>query len=184
MILDTIYNKLKTRYDLTFTTTKALHAGFTVDVPVIFGQRGLDSFYLYLYSENEEDMIFTVNYVNPYAEDGKERIHHTHTHPWRIATAIYEIERFMCFPYIFTIAHCFCTNNRPILQNSQQCGCFYCLSIYSPDKITNWIHDNYGTAVCPHCGIDAVLPEGENYTLTEEFLKDMKAVWFETVPKP
>jgi len=178
-ILDTIYNRLKNRYDLTYTTTKALQAGFTIDVPVIFGQRGTDSFYLYLEGKSEEDLVFSVTYVDLYAKDGKEQIHHTHNHPWRVATAIYEIEKFMNSPYIFTVAHYFCTNNRPLLKKSQQCGCFYCLSIYSPDEIAGWIPDNYGTAKCPHCGIDAVLPESEEYTITKQFLRDMRNVWFE-----
>lgn len=75
-------------------------------------------------------------------------------------------------------AHKFCTNNREMLKNDSVCGCFYCLRIFSPDEITDWIHDKSETARCPYCGIDSVLPKSAGYTLTKEFLKDMYDYWF------
>ncbi len=33
-------------------------------------------------------------------------------------------------------AHSACSANRPALQRSKSCGCFYCLSIYNPHEIT------------------------------------------------
>lgn len=46
---------------------------------------------------------------------------------------------------------------RPSLLDSVLCGCYYCCKIYSPLKIRNW-EDYQQTAVCPKCGIDAVVP--------------------------
>jgi hypothetical protein len=40
---------------------------------------------------------------------------------------------------------------------SKNVGCFYCLKIFSPAEIEEWTLD--GCALCPHCGIDSVLPE-------------------------
>lgn len=78
-------------------------------------------------------------------------------------------------------AHDFCTGNRKALESSASCGCFYCLAIYSPSEITAWIEDRNGdTAICSHCGIDAVLPESKEYSLDEEFLQRMQKYWFET----
>ncbi len=179
-ILHDIYDQLKNRYDLTLTRTSAFGDRFSIDVPVLYGQRGEDAFFLYLDGENEEDMVFSVTYVNPYGKDGEDRIRHTHSHPYRISCAIEDIEIFMHFPYVLTEAHRYCTNNRPMLQKGKCCGCFYCLNIYSTDKITDWIPDSQGTARCPHCGIDSVLPDNAGYPITEGFLKDMKRRWFET----
>lgn len=42
------------------------------------------------------------------------------------------------------------------------CGCFYCLRMFPPSTITEWVDldaDGVGqTALCPRCGIDAVVP--------------------------
>ena len=34
------------------------------------------------------------------------------------------------------------------------------------------------TALCPYCGIDAVIGESAGYPLTEEFLEKMRDYWF------
>ena len=36
-------------------------------------------------------------------------------------------------------------------------GCFHCLSTFVADCVTDWVDDG-ATALCPVCGIDAVLP--------------------------
>lgn len=45
---------------------------------------------------------------------------------------------------------------RSKLEASEACGCYFCLKIYNPNEIDEWIDDEQ-TAICPHCGIDAVL---------------------------
>ena len=75
-------------------------------------------------------------------------------------------------------AHKFCTNHREALSRDTICGCFHCLRIYSPSEITKWLCDNTGTALCPHCGVDAVLGESSGYPITKEFLTEMHAAWF------
>ena len=82
--------------------------------------------------------------------------------------------------YDLELAHTFSNNHKQALSVEQRCGCFYCLNIYSTDKITDWIPDSQGTARCPHCGIDSVLPDNAGYPITEGFLKDMKRRWFKT----
>lgn len=80
-------------------------------------------------------------------------------------------------------AHHFCTKNREQLAQSDLCGCFFCLRIYQPDLITDWAYETNGetTAICPFCGIDAVIPSAAGYPLTPEFLEKMKAHWFKPV---
>lgn len=52
---------------------------------------------------------------------------------------------------------------------------FFCLNIFSPDKIKEWIEDKEDlTAICPYCGIDSVIGESSNYPITKEFLQEMK----------
>ena len=50
------------------------------------------------------------------------------------------------------------SNHRGVLLRSEFCGCFYCLNTFHPKDIKEWIDKNQ-TALCPVCGIDAVLPE-------------------------
>jgi len=81
-------------------------------------------------------------------------------------------------------AHKFSINNREKLQKDKKCGCFYCLKIFSPKEITEYLQydhipiDKDGTALCPYCGIDSVLSRSAGFPLTEEFLKRMYRKWF------
>jgi len=76
------------------------------------------------------------------------------------------------------VAHEYCKNNQESLQGDSVCGCFYCLKIFSPAKITDWITDKKDTALCPYCGIDSVIGESSGYPITEEFLEKMQKYWF------
>lgn len=65
--------------------------------------------------------------------------------------------------------------NKTSLLASKQVGCFSCATIYSPEQITQWVDgDPDHTAICPHCGIDALLPESPLYQLDMYLLKVMK----------
>lgn len=82
-------------------------------------------------------------------------------------------------------AHKYSSNNKPALKIDEKCGCFYCLEIFNPDEIDEYLEgdnlcDNLGTAICPHCGIDSILPESAGYPLTKEFLTQMYKVWFDS----
>ena len=75
-------------------------------------------------------------------------------------------------------AHKHCTNHREEVSASEICGCFYCLEIYSPMELTDWIDENK-TALCAKCGIDSVIGSSSGYPMTKEFLHDMHEYWFE-----
>ena len=82
-------------------------------------------------------------------------------------------------------AHRWSSNHKPELTKDQKCGCFYCLKVFSPAEITEWIVedtpiDYRGTALCPYCGIDSVIGESSGYPIEEEFLKAMHKKWFGT----
>jgi hypothetical protein len=80
------------------------------------------------------------------------------------------------------------SRNRVAVENSQLCGCFYCLLVFEPTSITKWI-DLGITAMCPRCGIDSVLPSSKNpIWIDPSFLKAMHERWFgesyESFPEP
>lgn len=81
-------------------------------------------------------------------------------------------------------AHRFSSNNYPALLNDNKCGCFYCLNIFDPKEVEEYIQEsddeNSGTAICPYCGIDSVISESSGYPITPEFLKKMYRRWFDS----
>ena len=59
-----------------------------------------------------------------------------------------------------------------------QCGCFHCLNVFNGSAVTRWA-DNGETAICPHCGYDAVLPASTLPQATDPaFLLRMNAYYF------
>ncbi len=82
-------------------------------------------------------------------------------------------------------AYGFSSRHKPSLLQSDRAGCFHCCAIFDPAEIGEWIEEpSYKdrpageTAICPRCGIDAVLA-GADVQLTPGFLKQMNEKWFE-----
>lgn len=80
-------------------------------------------------------------------------------------------------------AHRYSSNHKPELEKDKKCRCFYCLEIFEPAKIKKWVQadnscDRRGTAVCPYCGMDAVIGESSGYPITKAFLLAMKKRFF------
>ena len=75
-------------------------------------------------------------------------------------------------------AHKNCSQHRTEVEHSERCGCFYCVQSFSPTEINEWI-DEDRTAMCPRCGIDAVIGSASGFTLSNEFLQRMHEYWFE-----
>lgn len=80
-------------------------------------------------------------------------------------------------------AHIFSNNNKPALGTPQRCGCFYCGKMFESTEIVEWVeadnpYDYKGTAICPYCGIDAVIGESSGFLITKEFLEGMNRAWF------
>jgi len=81
------------------------------------------------------------------------------------------------------LAHSASSNNMEQLQQDSLCGCFYCLQIFDPTEIEEWLIDDNaidykGTAVCPYCGVDSIIAKSAGYPLTIDFLQKMKKRWF------
>jgi hypothetical protein len=74
-------------------------------------------------------------------------------------------------------AHEHCRLNRAELERSEICGCFYCMTIFPPEKIVEWIDDGQ-SAMCSNCPVDSVIGSASGYPITKEFLERMHAHWF------
>jgi hypothetical protein len=84
--------------------------------------------------------------------------------------------------------HKYSNHHRELLARSDRAGCFYCEAMFAPSEIVDWVDgpqletgstDDGVTALCPRCGIDAVLPSAAPISLTAEVLAAMHYHWFE-----
>jgi hypothetical protein len=67
--------------------------------------------------------------------------------------------------------------HRDEILRSAACGCFYCLEVFEPGKIREWVDEGL-TALCPACGIDSVIGTASGFPVDEGFLRQMQARWF------
>lgn len=66
--------------------------------------------------------------------------------------------------------------NWKALMSSKLCGCYHCGSIFKPEELTDndWIQDLHGrTAVCPKCGIDAVIGDVSGIPIRKDVLDEL-----------
>jgi len=49
------------------------------------------------------------------------------------------------------------SNNRDDVCPGVPCGCYFCLRRFDGGTVVEWVDDEK-TALCPFCGVDAVLP--------------------------
>jgi len=68
--------------------------------------------------------------------------------------------------------------HRRAVMLSHTCGCFHCLGTFNPQQVKEWTDDGC-TALCPSCGIDAVLP-AHWVKITPALLAHMHEVYFAT----
>ena len=86
-------------------------------------------------------------------------------------------------------AHAHCYRHRAEVEASASCGCFYCLAVFPPSRISEWVDWPEGTpadlelslgttALCPECGIDSVIGSASGLPIDAKFLSAMQAHWF------
>ena len=81
-------------------------------------------------------------------------------------------------PAIIT-AHRSCIYHRAQIEQSAVCGCFFCGAIFPSVLVGIWVDEDQ-TALCPECGIDAVIGAASGFPITAAFLRRMAAHWFGT----
>lgn len=68
------------------------------------------------------------------------------------------------------------------ISQSDLCGCFYCGGIFKPTEIIEWVDEDNPkgqTALCPICGIDAVIGDKSAFPITDKnFLNEMHFLYF------
>ena len=69
--------------------------------------------------------------------------------------------------------------NEESILKSDFCGCFHCISIFPVADIKEMVveKDGFKTAICPICGIDAVLGDA-SVEITAELLEEMNEYYF------
>jgi hypothetical protein len=66
--------------------------------------------------------------------------------------------------------------NKEVLGATEWCGCYYCITVFRTSEIREWT-DNGETAICPYCGVDAVVPNATDAVeLQKSFDKYLSSV--------
>lgn len=73
--------------------------------------------------------------------------------------------------------HTCCTNNRQTIAVSNRCYCFHCKASMDHGEITDYLEDGQ-TARCPHCGVDAIIPDGVDASINDDIIAQMHDYWF------
>jgi hypothetical protein len=74
-------------------------------------------------------------------------------------------------------AHRHSLGNRSEIEKSTTCGCFYCLTTFTPGEIKEWIDENQ-TALCPKCEVDSVIGSASGFPSNGDFLLRVHDHWF------
>ena len=83
-----------------------------------------------------------------------------------------------------SLAHDWSVDNRETIEASTEAGCFHCLERFSASEVTAFVDEGEVTALCPKCGVDAVIGDAAvngdiPFQLSEAFLQAMYSRWFE-----
>ncbi len=70
-------------------------------------------------------------------------------------------------------------NDREIL-NSDTCSCLFCRQTYSARDVSDWVNDDDGSlsAICPICGMEAVVGDKKKGRISHEDLKELNLRYF------
>jgi heterodisulfide reductase subunit A-like polyferredoxin len=73
-------------------------------------------------------------------------------------------------PYVAAKMHA--SRHRVELEASTRCACFFCFRAFAFSEIKAWTDANT-TALCPGCGVDAVLGDASLASISDGFLRKM-----------
>jgi hypothetical protein len=79
------------------------------------------------------------------------------------------------------LAHEHAIYHESAIMGSEICGCFSCGEVFPPKEIRAWTDegsdDNERTALCPKCGVDAVIGSASGFPIEKDFLRKMRNYW-------
>jgi hypothetical protein len=88
-------------------------------------------------------------------------------------------------PDEFKKPHDACTHNMEAIEHSEIAACFHCLRFFNASGVSEYIDegkDSPGTAICPLCHIDCVLPDSAGFPMEQNFIEIMGGFWFSADP--
>ena len=77
-------------------------------------------------------------------------------------------------------------SNQDELLGSDICGCYYCLNMFPPSEIVNWVQERESnsismqTGICPYCGIDSIIGSTSGIPICSEILSTINGLFFNT----
>lgn len=77
--------------------------------------------------------------------------------------------------YVRAEAHA--AGHRQEIEQSRLCGCYYCLAMFAPAAIDEWLSE-VDAPLCPECGTDAVIGDASGFAVSRDFLQLMQVYWF------
>ena len=70
-------------------------------------------------------------------------------------------------------------NNEIEILRSKTCSCLFCRQTYDARKVNDWINDERGmSAICPECGMDAVVGDNGGEPLDKTTLKEANLAYY------
>lgn len=76
--------------------------------------------------------------------------------------------------------HKLSSKHRVHVENAREVGCFCCCQLFDPETIKEWT-DEKQTAICPLCGVDAVIYSTALFPLDRDLLMSMYTYWFAAI---
>lgn len=73
--------------------------------------------------------------------------------------------------------HTYSSHNKSQIAAANTCYCFYCKRRISKDDIKDYTDDGQ-TAICPACGVDAIIPDSIEEPLDDAVISEMNEYWF------
>lgn len=75
--------------------------------------------------------------------------------------------------------HSHTLRNRREIDQSEYCHCISCCKSYPSPIVVDFIKEDDGeTALCPYCGVDAVIGDGCGLKINGEILQALRKIWF------
>lgn len=74
--------------------------------------------------------------------------------------------------------------NKDVIQKSKYVACYHCIRVFEASHVHEFVDEDDTTALCPHCGIDALLGDATCLPIHDvHYLKSLYEMGFTKHPK-